>query len=389
MSGKELKEESYLKLSPGVSVKTLESPYLYDAITDELYEINEEAVEFLMSCDGDTKVRDLCYDEDFVEYCLEEGLLEFDDEPSPRMIENYRSPVPSLRYLEFQITHRCNKKCKHCYIGPAKDVDMPGEKVLNALSQFEQMGGLRVMISGGEPLLHPEWEYINSEMERFEIRRVLFSNGELIKPETAWRLAVHEVQISIDGMRKGHDALRGAGSWKKAMMGAVNVIETGLDLSVSTMIHSGNLDEFDEMNVLFQEIGVREWGIDIPCVAGRLTKKSKIIPSIEEAAPLLRFAYGGSFHGGREGYGCGLHLATLTPQGKMLKCGFYLDEPLGTLKEGMKKAWKRNKPMKIEELTECAGCEFLMDCGGGCRFRATSPTAPDPVMCHFYKSQKK
>jgi len=382
MPPREPSPESYLKLAPGVSVKALENLYLYDARSDELYEINDEALAFLTACDGATFAKDLHYDDEFLSYCLEEGLIEATDEPSPRAVEAYRAPEPSLRYLELQVTHRCNKRCRHCYIGPARQVDMSPDAVREAMGQFERMGGLRVMISGGEPLMHPQWELINSEMGRFEVRRVLLTNGELLTPELASKMAAHEVQVSIDGMEKGHDAVRGEGSWKKAMEGARVAVEAGLQLSVATMVHRYNLDEFDEMSRLFEALGVAEWGVDVPCAAGNLSGHPDYTAPLEEGASKLSYAVGGSYHGGGEGYACGLHLATLAPDEKLLKCGFYADEPLGNLQEGLKNAWSRARPIPLAEL-ECRGCVYLEECSGGCRFRAPSPLAPDPVMCKW------
>ncbi len=374
--------ENYLRLAPDVSIKALEALYLYDARSDELYEINDEALDFLTACDGANRAGDLCFDEEFLGYCLEEGLIEGLDEPAPRMVNVYRAPVPSLRYLEMQLTHRCNKRCAHCYIGPSRPSDMSVDAALEAMGQFEKMGGLRVMLSGGEPLMHPQWELINSEVSRFEIRRVLLSNGELLTPEVVSRLAMHEVQVSIDGMEAGHDAIRGRGSWKKAVEGAQNAIEVGMQVSVATMAHRYNLDEFDEMTRFFSNLGVIEWGIDVPCVAGNLSEHPDFAAPLEDAAPKLGYAVGGSYHGGGEGYACGLHLATLTPEGKLLKCGFYTEEPLGCLEEGLETAWSRTRPIRLSEL-ECSGCAYLEKCSGGCRFRAPSPTAPDPVMCRW------
>jgi len=372
--------ESYLRVASGVYIKALEELYVYDARSDELYEINEEALAFLTACDGATPAKNLRCDAEFLNYCLEEGLIEVLDEPSPRTVNVYRAPAPSLRYLEIQVTHRCNKRCRHCYIGPTRVADMPPETALEAMAQFEKMGGLRVMISGGEPLMHPRWEHINSEMSRFEIRRILLTNGELLTPRVVSRLAVHEVQVSMDGMEKGHDALRGKGSWKKTMAGIQNIVDAGIRLSVATMVHRYNLDEFDEMSDLFINLGVVEWGVDVPCVAGNLSKHPDCAAPLEEAASRLGYAIGGGYHGGGEGYACGLHLATLTPEGNLLKCGFYTDDPLGNLREGLEAAWSRARPVPLSEL-ECRDCALLAECSGGCRYRAASPTAPDPVMC--------
>ena len=42
----------YLVFSPDVSLRRLEQPYLYDRSSDELYELSEEASEFLESAGG-------------------------------------------------------------------------------------------------------------------------------------------------------------------------------------------------------------------------------------------------------------------------------------------------------------------------------------------------
>lgn len=385
MSEVEIKPDGFLRLSPGVSIKYLELPYIYDILTDDLYEINEEAIEFLLNCDGSKRAKDMRFDHNFVAYCVREGLIEVLDIPDPLMIDAFRSPIPSLRYLEIQITYRCNRSCRHCYLGDARNIDMKADMVLEAMAQFEKMGGLRVIISGGEPLLHPEWELINDELSGFELRRVLLTNGELITPKIAKDLKVEEVQISIDGMEKGHDAIRGKGSWKKALTGASHIANAGrADLSIATMVHGKNLDEFNDMKELFEELSIREWNIDLPVASGRLKNNRLLMPSIEEAAERMHNTFGASYHGGGESYACGLHLATLTPEGKLLKCGFYPDEPLGTLDETLEKAWGRSKPIKLSEL-ECGECKHLSDCAGGCRFRAGTSTAPDKVMCEFWK----
>ena len=52
---------------------------------------------------------------DFTDYCLGEGILVTERMPLMRP-PLMKSPRPSLRYLELQITGRCNLRCRHCYI---------------------------------------------------------------------------------------------------------------------------------------------------------------------------------------------------------------------------------------------------------------------------------
>jgi radical SAM protein with 4Fe4S-binding SPASM domain len=374
----------YLALSFGCALKRLEEPCLYDARSDDLYELNEEAAACLSRCDGTRTLEELAPEPKFLEFCLEEGLLDLlptsQIRRQPPLIQ---SPLPSLRYLEVQLTGRCNLRCRHCYLGEPQAVDLPLEAALTALAELEETAGLRVMLSGGEPLAWPQLSALNERLGEFALRFVLLTNATLLTRELAERLAVHEVQVSLDGLERGHDLLRGTGGYRRALAGLEAARTSGKQVSVATMLHPANLSEMDGLARLIDELGVREWGIDVPVRFGRLAQDEALWLSPEEAAPYLSLAFGGSYHGGSEGYGCGLHLATLSPKGNLLKCGFY-EQPLGRLEEGLRVCWERLAPLPLSEIAECAGCEHADVCGGGCRYRAGSPQGRDPYMCALH-----
>lgn len=371
----------YVRLADHVSLRSLEEPCLYDRAADELYELNQEGFEALARCRGHLTLGQVNLDPEFEAFCLDEGLLRLWPEPRPMPLVLGPSPQPSLRYLELQITWRCNLACAHCYLGPAQGVDLPLARVAAVLREFEAMGGLRVLISGGEPLMHPQWEAVNQLLAATPLRRVLLTNGHLLDQATAGGLAVDEVQVSIDGMAAGHEALRGPGSFARALAGAEAVRAAGLGLSVATMVHAGNLDQFGELEELVQRLGAQEWGIDAPCLAGRLSEHPHLAVSPEQAAEAMAHAYGGAYHGGGGGMACGLHLATVAADGRVAQCGFYMSDPLGTVDQGLWTCWARRRPMALSEISCCGQCEAAEDCGGGCRFRAPAPDRPDPVMC--------
>lgn len=374
-------DASFLRLAPGVFPKWLEEPHLYDSRSDELYELSGEAYSLLLRCDGTQTAGELRPESEFLASCLGDGLLELSREPKPvRLPPSLAAPVPSLRYLELQLTSRCNLACAHCCLGPASSDDLPLEQALSALRQLEAAQGLRVLLTGGEPLLHPGFWELNERLPDHALRFVLLTNGTLLTPEAARRLRVHEVQVSLDGLEPGHDVLRGAGSYRRARQGLLVARDAGLAVSVATMVHRGNTGDFAAMARDLEALGVREWGIDVPCRAGRWAGQADLEVSPAEAAHCLAFAFGGSYHGEGSGEGCGSHLATVTPRGEVLRCGFFPDEPLGTLEEGLETAWARRRPWDLSG-SACAGCEALAECGGGCRYRAGGASAPDPVMC--------
>jgi len=354
-------------LSDRCFLKWLESPSVYNIDRDELYELDEPAFEFLKGCADTDGCTDKGCDSKFLEYTIGEGILTTERSGVRRPLIK-KSPEPSLRYLELQITKRCNLRCRHCYIGPPEDVELTHERIKRVLDEFEEMQGLRLLITGGEPLLHREFPEINGLLGHYALRKILFTNGTLITGDVLRSLNVDEIQISLDGLEGGHDAIRGKGTFKKTMKGIEMALVAGFDVSISTMVHSMNLDDFDGMERLFRDIGIKEWSVDVPCVVGNLGDNPLFQLRPETAGRYLRYGFGGGLHGGDEGFGCGLHLASVTPEGGVAKCTFYGDFPAGNIDEGLEVCWKRIKPIRLDGL-KC-DCPVRDVCRGGCRYRA-------------------
>ena len=374
---------AFLSLPPKVFLKRLEQPFLYQVERDELYEIDEKALEFLSRCDGTRRGSELTSDGSFVSFCLEEGLLTLDTHPNPRPPIIGEAPHPSLRYLELQLLHQCNLRCRHCYLGPPRPGRLTLDEALGITREFAARGGLRLLVSGGEPLLYPELPDFLSASGGLSIRRILITNGTLITPQNVAGLRADEVQISLDGWRSGHETLRGPGTFDPVIRGIRTVREAGLPVSIATMVHQGNLQEFDQMARFVEEIGAMDWGVDLPCRAGSLRENEEMVISYEQAVPYLNFSFGGGYHGSTDGYACGRHLMTVLPGGQAVKCGFYEQEPLGDARQGLIACWLRLKHIPLDKL-ECRGCQVLEDCAGGCRYRALNPFGRDPLMCALY-----
>jgi radical SAM protein with 4Fe4S-binding SPASM domain len=361
-------ENKFFAIPPHCSLKRLEEPYLYDIENDELYELGEEAYQFLLKCSQGERVSVRKEDREFIQYCLSENLITLSETPVKRSGISLPSPTPSLRYLEFQITDRCNLRCRHCYIGDSLHQDLPPEKIFKVLKEFEEIQGLRLLLSGGEPLLHPHFWKINEILREYLFRSILLSNGTLITKETAKKLRVHEVQISLDGMKEGHESIRGGGTFEKTLQAIDNLQEADIRVSVATMIHRRNLEEFDKLSSLVQSKSIREWNVDIPCLAGRMEENKDFCVSPSEAGPFLQYGYGGGLHSSGENATCGAHLCAIFPNGDVAKCGLFSQDPVGFIGEGLRVCWERIPRIQLKELT--CGCPEIEECRGGCRFRA-------------------
>ncbi|MEJ2254754.1 MAG: radical SAM protein, partial [Nitrospirota bacterium] len=363
-------------LAPRVALKRLEFPALYDPASDELYELDEEAFRFLSACASEEGCE--APGGEVLSHCLKEGILL----PSPHRAQGRRPSLhasgdPSLRYLELQLTRRCNLRCGHCFLGAPSPEDLSVRTLRRVLDEFEEMQGLRVILTGGEPLLHPDFQKINELLPRYALRTVLLTNGVLPGKGVLRGLHVHELQVSLDGLHASHDALRGEGTFGKALGTIEEALRTGFHVSVSTMVHARNLGDFAEMEKLLRSLGVREWTVDVPAPEGRMRGNLDFELPPEVAGPYLAYGYGEGLHGGgREGYACGLHLMSVTAGGLAAKCSFYAGRPVGHVEEGLRTCWERIRPVRLKELV-CASCPEGDACRGGCRYRAA--LAGDPL----------
>jgi len=380
----------YPILAPDHILRKLESPVVYDITQDELYELDDEAFNFLNKCNGRNLFPDMPLkgkSDENIDFMLDEGIIHMADGNEIREVKTPRSPIPSLRYLLLNITNICNLSCKHCYLQDPGRLEIGLDVFEKAVSQFEEMGGLKLMISGGEPLTHSRFWELMEILQSYELRVVVLSNGTLIDKTTARKLSryVHEVQVSIDGIHS-HDLIRGKGSYARSMKGISNLNEYGIPVSFATMAHKFNTGEFDEMGKLFSKTGAISWSVDVPCIVGSLCENKDFVLDLKEAANFLKYGFGAGSHESTGDYSCGSHLCSVSPDGSVSKCGFFENEPAGSVND-LLSAWEnicKSYLWKLDEL-ECKNCSALHECKGGCRFRAKQYKgilAPDPLMCH-------
>jgi len=395
-------------LNEKIFIKLIEFPALYNIKTDEIYSINKRALKILSDISESNALPNTLNkgekdDKKFIEYCLNEGILtKIPQKRIKTAIE--QSPIPSLRYLELQITNRCNLRCKHCFVNSGtcqkkkfshfvdidKSQELSFEKIKKTLKEFEKMQGLRVLITGGEPLLHSEFKKINNFIKDLAIRKILFTNGLLLNDNILKNLNFEEIQISLDGMKRGHEILRGQGTFDKTLKAIKKSIDYGFQVSIATVIHKENIEEFDELENLIKSLKIREWTIDALTITGNLKLNKELWVSPEKTYTIMqKYGFSVEDHPRAEGYGCGAHLMAILATGSVAFCSFYENEPIGQIDEGLENLWKKKKQIILKEL-ECSeiNCAFLQECRGGCRFRARTLSgnekSPDLFKCYQF-----
>jgi len=173
--------------------------------------------------------------------------------------------VPYMVVWNF--TNMCNLNCKHCY-QDAKATATPDELTLEEKLGFvdtmEDAGVKVPMISGGEPLIHPDYFPVLDYMVSKGMHVATATNGTMLTKEFAQKLKDHGlayIEISLDSVDPAkHDSFRGVkGSWKRTVEGIRNTVEAGIFTAVATVFTKNTFEEVDQMLDLAADLGAQRF----------------------------------------------------------------------------------------------------------------------------------
>ena len=389
-----------------IVLRRYEEVNIFDLKNDESYVIDDEAYSVLKLINGSSSVENILdnYTEskkqevrgalnDFYELNIvdvsssdapDESAVSIDHVILPE--RNIFNP-PYLKNLMINITEKCNLTCKHCYITDKNPVDFSFDKLKEIIKDFYELQGIKLVLTGGEPLLYSHLKELLRFLKDIPLIKVLLSNGVLIKdnPELIDLLRDNyfEVFISIDGLEDTHNDFRDANCFQDSIQGIKILLKEGITVSVNTMVHKQNLNQFNKMFKLFKSFGnIKNWSIDIPTFDKTMPEsiREKYEISAKEGGEILRDYGWGEYHSSESyDFACGPNIMAIDVLGVVTKCGFFYDDNVGNVFElGLKESWEllqENLNWRISELDCCElNCEYLEACRGGCRYRAYQAT---------------
>lgn len=324
------------------------------------------------------------------------------------------------RTLTLAITGRCNLRCLHCLVdaGPTAGArQVPAATVRRLVREFVSLGGEELVLTGGEPLLHPDWLGILTTCRRHRSLRSVGvqTNGALLGDAHigALRALAFEglwIQVSLDGASPAtHDAVRGSGSFERALDGIRRLAAGGLGRQVSIafteMRH--NIDDLPALLGLVESLGVRRLVSGTLVAQGRAGDGQLAPPTPDQYRALLarwhadaRFrelyrAYGNvaAIEWWRGRLAAGTECCTfverpyVTAEGTLHPCALcraddfavrdVFEKPLArVMLEGVP-TWSQLLAVKLRRhggLSPCQQCPGKAHCGGGCMGRAHAAT---------------
>jgi len=240
-------------------------PYAYYQ-KDDIYAhgLTKEEFELLLKCDGKTDIEDsdllhfLCERELIKECHNDESLIKWQEY---RDCDNRYMPKMNL-----QITGRCNYNCLHCF--NAKDneplqSELSFIDICKLLDDCEKCGIQAFTITGGEPMIHPQYKQIIEEIyKRNMFVFDLNTNGFYINQEMLdWMKSIRYyplIKISFDGLGF-HNWMRGYSMAEEKTLEAIKLcISNGFKVKIQMNINKKNKDSLIKSCNLLDKMGVEE-----------------------------------------------------------------------------------------------------------------------------------
>lgn len=195
----------------------------------------------------------------------------------PTPIKSIRKPSGPV--VIWNLIRRCNLTCKHCYTTSA-DIDFPGElttaeiyKVMDDLKDFKVPV---LILSGGEPLLHPDIFDISHRAKAMGFYVALSSNGTLITQANIKQIAQVKYQyvgVSLDGIGNTHDKFRQKkGSFAESLLGIGLCRDYGIKAGVRYTLTQDNVHDFPAMLELMDDENIDKFYLSHLNYGGRGNK---------------------------------------------------------------------------------------------------------------------
>lgn len=182
----------------------------------------------------------------------------------------------------WNLIRRCNLACKHCYSISA-DYDFPGElstcEIFNVMEDLKKFGVPVLILSGGEPLLHPDIFTISKKAKDMGFYVGLSTNGTLINKDNIndiTKIDYNYVGISIDGIKNTHDQFRRKTGAYDASMQAVRLCrENNIKVGLRFTMTQDNAHELDQLLGIMDTEDINKFYLSHLNYAGRGNRNRK------------------------------------------------------------------------------------------------------------------
>lgn len=178
--------------------------------------------------------------------------------------------------VSYEIGNACNMNCMHCMNKSTKEAykGLPAEHIKRLLRELADNGIQYLYVSGGEPLVHPDFDEIIKAAYEYGFQMMLATNGlEIPKHIETIEKYISDVSISLDGIGELHDEFRGTpGAFQKVLESIEILKSKNIYTRISTCIWKKSESQLEKIAEWAEEHGLKKINFSILVPTGRTTE---------------------------------------------------------------------------------------------------------------------
>ncbi len=318
----------------------------------------------------------------------------------------FSTPVSAPFKADLALTYACNNACAHCYNEPGRfEMESLGvEGWRQVLDKLAEIGVPHVILTGGEPTLHPDLPAIVRYADGLGQIVGMNSNGrKLADPrlvETLAEAGLNHVQITLESCRaEVHDGMVGReGAFDQTVAGIQQALAGGIHTITNTTLTQQNAGHALDIIAFLDDLGLRTFAMNGIIHAGGGYNTPEAIPADQMVALLAAVRDEAAARGMRflwytvteycqlsplaldlqpKRCNAAEYSICIEPNGDVLPCQSYYVAAGNIRTDPWSEIWNsdlflsfrdRERDPESAGLPEaCWGCPDLEVCGGGCR----------------------
>jgi len=376
----------------------------------------DEIVERVVGLEGGVSREELF---DFISSMVEAGFLSTKPPSPPRKIDY---SFEYLRELYLHITRACNLRCRHCYVeaGDPLESELTTAEVINLIEDFAKLGGERLIITGGEPLMRRKTLYEAIKVAREAGVKKIFveTNGTLVSNDDVNVFKRYDVElgVSLDGaVKETNDYIRGEGNYEKTISAIKRLLHAGINTRIGITLMKHNVKEVDRLFYLAKDLGVNSVSVKAVLEMGRAEKYKGLLLSLEEVYSHILEAWRKARELGintefedqikdlkesltrKDSCGAGKTLISVSSDGYVYPCNMFLgmgEFNAGNLrKQKLEDIWRNSEALKtlrrisVLDIKGCSDCEMKFICSVclATVYKEHKSFSEKPSDCNFQK----
>ncbi len=317
----------------------------------------------------------------------------------------------------FELTARCNLRCRHCYINvpandkPASEKELTTSQWHRLIDEVSEAGCLWLLLTGGEVFIRPDFLDIYKYTVSKGLLVTIFTNGTCITPQIADELGQwppSAVEITLYGVTEAtHDAVTGVpGSHRRCMRGIKLLQERGLPVKLKSVMMKLNRHEFLDLKRYSESLGLKflfDANLNMRIDGGKGPAAYRLSP---EETVELDLMYAECAADWKDAFrrdmgvpvdsgllykcGAGLRSFYVDPYGKLGLCVLVRSPQYDLLQGTFSDGWRefipsvRRTPQTFK--TECDACNLRNLCGhcpGWAQLESGDPEKPVTYQCRI------